>query len=52
VPTPEEIEALCSGRTLNTIVFFLDETFEELLYDITTTVLEVRRERTHARPVF
>jgi len=40
VPTPEEIEALCSGRTLNTIVFFLDETFEELLYDITTTVLE------------
>lgn len=42
VPTQEEIEALRSNRSLNTIVFFLDETFEELNYDITTTVLEVR----------
>lgn len=40
VPTAEEIEALRTGRTLNTIVFFLDETFEEFHYDITTTVLE------------
>ena len=27
-------------RKLNTIVFFLDETFEELAFDVTTTVLE------------
>lgn len=39
LPTPEEIEALLSGRRLTTIVFFLDETFEELQYDV-TTVLE------------
>lgn len=29
-----------ADRKLNTIVFFLDETFEELAYDVTTTVLE------------
>ena len=29
-----------ADRKLNTIVSFLDETFEELAYDITTTVLE------------
>lgn len=40
LPTTEEIEALLAGRKLTTIVFFLDETFEELEYDITTTVLE------------
>ncbi|KAK9831534.1 hypothetical protein WJX81_006588 [Elliptochloris bilobata] len=40
VPGPEEIEALLAGRKQTTIVFFLDETFEELEYDATTTVLE------------
>jgi len=40
MPSTEEIEALLAGRKLTTIVFFLDETFEELEYDITTTVLE------------
>ncbi|CAD7703005.1 unnamed protein product [Ostreobium quekettii] len=40
LPTVEEIEALLSRRKLKTIIFFLDETFEELEYDVTTTVLE------------
>lgn len=40
LPQIEEIEALLNGRQLQTIVFFLDETFEELTYDVTTTVLE------------
>ncbi|KXZ52314.1 hypothetical protein GPECTOR_10g946 [Gonium pectorale] len=40
LPQIEEIEALLGGRHLQTIVFFLDETFEELTYDVTTTVLE------------
>eukprot|EP00873_Tetraselmis_striata_P004861 jgi/Tetstr1/425125/TSEL_015587.t1 len=40
LPSNEEIEALLAGRKLTTIVFFLDETFEELEYDVTTTVLE------------
>ena len=39
-PAPEEIEALQSGRSMNTIAFFLDETFEELPYDVMTTVGE------------
>nr|AMS24255.1 kinesin 14-VIa protein [Marsilea vestita] len=40
IPTQEEIEALLTGRKLNTIVYFLDETFEEIPYDMTTTVAE------------
>ncbi|GLI62984.1 hypothetical protein VaNZ11_005841 [Volvox africanus] len=40
LPQIEEIEALLNSRQLQTIVFFLDETFEELTYDVTTTVLE------------
>ncbi len=40
LPSTEEIEALFEDRKLNTIVFFLDETFEELSYDITASVLE------------
>ena len=39
-PMAEEIEALRSERMLSTIVFFLDETFEELPYDCMTTVGE------------
>lgn len=37
-PAQEEIEALLQGRKLTTIAFFLDETFEEITYDMTTTV--------------
>lgn len=40
LPTVEEIEALLADRKQTAIVFFLDETFEELEYDATTTVLE------------
>lgn len=40
LPTADEISAHLSGRPLKAIVFFLDETFEELAYDITTSVLE------------
>jgi hypothetical protein len=40
LPTLEEIEATLSGRKQTAIVFFLDETFEELEHDATTTVLE------------
>lgn len=40
VPGREEIEALLTGRKLTTIVFFLDETFEEIKYDMTTTVAD------------
>ena len=40
LPSTEEIEALFEDRKLNTIVFFLDETFEELSYDVTASVLE------------
>lgn len=38
IPGREEIEALLTGRKLTTIVFFLDETFEEITYDMATTV--------------
>lgn len=38
IPVCEEIEALLIGKKLTTIVFFLDETFEEITYDMTTTV--------------
>lgn len=40
IPGREEIEALLTGRKLTTIVFFLDETFEEITYDMTTTVAD------------
>jgi len=40
LPTLDEIDALIGGRKLRTIVFFLDETFEDLEYDATTTVSE------------
>ncbi|CAD7699890.1 unnamed protein product [Ostreobium quekettii] len=40
LPSVEEIEVLLKNRRLTCIVFFLDETFEELSYNITTTVLE------------
>ncbi|KAJ0703716.1 putative minus-end-directed kinesin ATPase [Helianthus annuus] len=38
IPCREEIEAILIGKKLTTIVFFLDETFEEISYDMATTV--------------
>ncbi|XLR50239.1 hypothetical protein S83_000911 [Arachis hypogaea] len=43
-PGREEIEALMTGRKLTTIVFFLDETFEEITYDMSTTVADAVEE--------
>jgi hypothetical protein len=40
IPAWEEIEALLTSRKLTTIVFFLDETFEEITYDMATTVAD------------
>lgn len=40
IPGREEIEAILMGRKLTTIVFFLDETFEEIMYDMSTTVVD------------
>ena len=40
IPGPKEIEALLTGRKHTTIVFFLDETFEEITYDMSTTVAD------------
>lgn len=40
IPGREEIEALLTGKKLTTIVFFLDETFEEIAYDMATTVAD------------
>ncbi|XP_010270632.1 PREDICTED: kinesin-like calmodulin-binding protein homolog isoform X2 [Nelumbo nucifera] len=44
IPGREEIEALLTGKRLTTIVFFLDETFEEITYDMTTTVADAVEE--------
>lgn len=40
IPGAIEIEALLTGKRLTTIVFFLDETFEEITYDMSTTVAD------------
>nr|AFK13155.1 zwichel [Gossypium arboreum] len=44
IPGREEIEAILTNRKLTTIVFFLDETFEEITYDMTTTVSDAVEE--------
>ncbi|XP_059455207.1 kinesin-like protein KIN-14E, partial [Corylus avellana] len=44
IPAQEEIEALLTGRKLTTIVFFLDETFKEITYDMATTVADAVEE--------
>ncbi|KAJ8512707.1 hypothetical protein OPV22_003141 [Ensete ventricosum] len=44
IPTHEEIEALFTGKKLTTIVFFLDGTFEEITYDMATTVADAVEE--------
>lgn len=40
----EEIEALLTGKRLTTIVFFLDETFEEITYEMATTIADAVEE--------
>ncbi|XP_029148602.1 kinesin-like protein KIN-14E isoform X2 [Arachis hypogaea] len=44
IPGPKEIEAQLTGKKLTTIVFFLDETFEEISYDMSTTVADAVEE--------
>ncbi|KAG8373568.1 hypothetical protein BUALT_Bualt11G0038000 [Buddleja alternifolia] len=44
IPGREEIDALLTGKKLTTIVFFLDETFEEITYDMSTTVADAIEE--------
>ncbi|KAF8409844.1 hypothetical protein HHK36_002362 [Tetracentron sinense] len=44
IPGREEIESLLTGKKLTTIVFFLDETFEEITYDMATTVVDAVEE--------
>ncbi|CAA0813431.1 Kinesin-like calmodulin-binding protein [Striga hermonthica] len=44
IPGREEIDAALTGKKLTTIVFFLDETFEEITYDMTTTVADAVEE--------
>lgn len=44
IPGPAEIEARITGKKLTNIVFFLDETFEEITYDMSTTVADAVEE--------
>ncbi|XP_057851588.2 kinesin-like protein KIN-14I isoform X2 [Cryptomeria japonica] len=44
IPAREEIEALLTGKKLTTIVYFLDDTFEEITFDMTTTVTDAVEE--------
>ncbi|XP_058180550.1 kinesin-like protein KIN-14I [Rhododendron vialii] len=44
IPGRDEIKALLIGKQLNTTVFFLDETFEEITYGISTTVADAVEE--------
>lgn len=44
IPGPVEIEAQLAEKKLTTIVFFLDETFEEITYDMATTVADAIEE--------
>ncbi|GFP91293.1 kinesin-like calmodulin-binding protein [Phtheirospermum japonicum] len=44
IPGREEIDAVLTGKKLTTIVFFLDETFEEITYDMATTVADAVEE--------
>ncbi|XP_024363319.1 kinesin-like protein KIN-14I isoform X2 [Physcomitrium patens] len=43
-PAEEEIEALFEGRKLITTAYFLDDTFEEITYDVSTTVADAVEE--------
>ncbi|KAL0906305.1 hypothetical protein M5K25_024788 [Dendrobium thyrsiflorum] len=43
-PARHEMEALLTGEKLKTMVFFLDETFEEIMYDMSTMVSDAIQE--------
>ena len=47
-PTAEEIIAFARGEELRVVVSFLDGTFEDLAYDLTTTVKEAVEELAQA----
>lgn len=40
LPSPEEMAFLLKDQKMTTIVYFLDETFDEMMYDMATTVME------------
>lgn len=40
LPSADELDAQLSGKKVNTIVYFLDDTFEEISFDTSTTVGE------------
>lgn len=40
LPSVEEIKSMLTNQKLKTVVYFLDETCEEIEYDIATTILE------------
>ncbi|KAH9297040.1 hypothetical protein KI387_028722, partial [Taxus chinensis] len=44
IPAREEIEALLTNKKLTTIAYFLDDTFEEITFDMTTTVADAVEE--------
>lgn len=44
LPSADEIHCLLGGKTTTCIVFFLDETFEEISIDMTTTVSEAMKQ--------
>ena len=44
LPATEEIQCLLSGKALTCIVYFLDETFEAINCDLTTTVQEAMKQ--------
>ena len=52
IPVREEIEALLIGKKLTTIVFFLDETFEEITYGMATTVADAVEVTIELRCIF
>ena len=40
MPSPEEMVHLLKDQKMTTVVYFLDQTFDELMYDMATTVIE------------
>lgn len=50
VPTPEELDSILQNKPLSLVVYFLDDTFEELTYDPSTTIAEARAEAPTSPP--
>lgn len=40
LPSAEEMSYLLLDKKMTTVVYFLDETFDDLIYDMATTVIE------------